>query len=81
MRSFAAKIPGAGHPAPVSCEKVGSTDNPWFKILFLSHGKLDKGITDALECIGEVLERHRYDVPTFPKIHFAFARSGAIVWA
>ena len=37
-------------------QELATTDAPCFKILFLSHGTLEKGIIDALECMGAILE-------------------------
>jgi glycosyltransferase involved in cell wall biosynthesis len=37
-------------------QEIAATDRPCFKILFLSHGTLEKGIIDALNCLVVLME-------------------------
>jgi glycosyltransferase involved in cell wall biosynthesis len=50
--------------APLRLERsleIASSPNPCFKLLFLSHGTLEKGILDALDCLEGAVRQARPD--------------------
>ena len=65
--------------APLRLERsleIASSPNPCFKLLFLSHGTLEKGILDALDCLEGAVRQARPD--WFFRLTFAGGVSDSI---